>query len=52
LLFVSGSFVCSPDLKEFEKLKQLIGSVMLLEPEDSIWAQYWRNVYNRVERLV
>ena len=42
--------VCSKEMKEFEKLKQLTDNVTLVEPEDRIWQQYWSNVYNRIER--
>jgi len=42
--------VCSRELEEFKKLKQLTDNVTLVEPEDRIWQQYWGGIYNRIER--
>ena len=41
---------CQAGLEEFSQLKDITDSVVLAEPEDHVWQQYWDNVYNRVER--
>ena len=43
---------CRQELEEFKKLKAITDDVMLMEPEDKIWQQYWGNIYNRLERGV
>ena len=42
--------MCTAELQEFRKLKQITDEVALVEPEDKIWRSYWSNVYNRAER--
>ena len=42
--------MCTTELQEFRKLKQITDEVALVEPEDKIWRAYWSNVYNRAER--
>jgi predicted anti-sigma-YlaC factor YlaD len=41
---------CARDLAEFKKLKEITDGVAFVEPEDRVWNDYWRGVYNRVER--
>ena len=43
---------CADELEEFKQLKQITDDVVLLEPEDKIWQQYWSNIYNRTERNI
>ena len=43
---------CESELKEFRKIKQITDEVVLAEPEDKVWQQYWGGVYNRIERGV
>jgi predicted anti-sigma-YlaC factor YlaD len=44
--------MCTAELQEFRKLKQITDEVALVEPEDKIWRAYWSNVYNRTERCL
>jgi len=41
---------CKSELEEFKKLKQMTDSIILSEPEDKMWQQYWSGIYNRIER--
>lgn len=43
---------CAAELEQFKKLKSVTDSVVLAEPEDAMWQQYWSGVYNRIERGV
>jgi predicted anti-sigma-YlaC factor YlaD len=49
---LSGCSECREELKEFRRLKAITDEVTLVEPEDKIWQDYWRGVYNRIERGV
>jgi anti-sigma factor RsiW len=42
---------CQKELAEFTELKQLADGVSLTEPTDELWQQYWKNIYNRFERM-
>ncbi len=42
--------LCRAELNEFKELKKLTDNVKLIEPEDKVWAQYWGQIYNRIER--
>ena len=41
---------CSSELKHFQKLKEVTDGMTLKTPEDTIWADYWSGIYNRIER--
>lgn len=41
---------CAEELEDFKKLKAVTDQINLVEPEDRIWQQYWKNTYNRIER--
>jgi len=41
---------CAAEFEQFKKLKEMTDQVILVEPEDKIWQQYWNNTYNRIER--
>jgi len=43
---------CAEELDDFRKLKAVTDDMNLVEPEDRIWQQYWRNTYNRIERSI
>jgi anti-sigma factor RsiW len=43
---------CQKELAEFKELKQLADEVALTEPQDELWQQYWKNIYNRFERTL
>ncbi|MHC4287900.1 MAG: anti-sigma factor family protein [Planctomycetota bacterium] len=43
---------CKKELAEFKELKQLADEVALTEPTDELWQQYWKNIYNRFERMI
>jgi len=43
---------CKKELAEFTELKQLADEVALTEPTDELWQQYWKNIYNRFERMI
>ena len=43
---------CQQELAEFRDLKQLADEVALTEPQDQLWQQYWKNIYNRFERMI
>ena len=43
---------CKKELAEFTELKQLADEVALTEPQDELWQQYWKNIYNRFERTL
>ncbi len=43
---------CKKELAEFTELKQLADEVALTEPTDELWQQYWKNIYNRFERML
>ena len=43
---------CKKELAEFKDLKQLADEVALTEPQDELWQQYWKNIYNRFERTL
>jgi len=49
---LTGCSECREELKEFRRLKAITDEVTLVEPEDKIWQDYWRGVYNRIERGV
>jgi len=49
---LAGCPECAGELKEFRKLKAITDEVILVEPEDRIWQDYWAGVYNRIERGV
>ena len=46
---LSGCSECRDELKEFKSLKAITDEVVLSEPEDKLWSDYWNNVYNRIE---
>ena len=46
---LKGCPECQKELEEFKKLKSITDDVALVEPEDKLWADYWNNVYNRIE---
>ena len=43
---------CAEELEGFRKLKAVTDDMNLVEPEDRVWQQYWRNTYNRIERSI
>lgn len=43
---------CQKELAEFRDIKQLADEVALTEPQDELWQQYWKNIYNRFERTL
>jgi len=43
---------CAEELEEFRKLKAVTDDMNLVEPEDRVWQQYWKNTYNRIERSI
>jgi len=43
---------CKGEVEEFRQLIQVTDEVVLAEPEDRIWQQYWSSIYNRIERGV
>lgn len=43
---------CTKELAGFKDLKQLADSAALTEPQDELWQQYWKNIYNRFERTL
>lgn len=43
---------CRKELEQFRQLKRITDEVTLVEPEDRIWEEYWRSIYNRIERSV
>jgi predicted anti-sigma-YlaC factor YlaD len=43
---------CKGEVEEFRRIIQVTDEVMLAEPEDRIWQQYWSSIYNRIERGV
>ena len=47
---LKGCPECNEELKEFRKLKAITDEVILVEPEDKLWQDYWGSVYNRIER--
>jgi len=47
---VAGCKQCAGELEEFRKLKAITDDMMLAEPEDRVWQQYWSGIYNRLER--
>lgn len=49
---LTGCAECRGELEQFKKLKAITDEVTLAEPEDRIWQDYWRGVYNRIERGV
>ena len=42
---------CQKELAEFKEIKQLADEMALTEPQDELWQHYWKNVYNRFERM-
>jgi hypothetical protein len=49
---LAGCPECAGELKEFQKLKAITDEVILVEPEDRIWQDYWNGIYNRIERSI
>ena len=43
---------CKGEVEEFRRLIDVTDEVVLAEPEDRIWQQYWSSIYNRIERGV
>ena len=43
---------CQKELAELRDVKQLADEVALTEPQDELWQHYWKNVYNRFERMI
>lgn len=43
---------CQKELAEFKDLEQLADEMVLTEPADELWQQYWNNIYNRFERTL
>ena len=41
---------CAGELDEFLKLKAITDEVTLNEPQDRLWQEYWKCLYNRLER--
>jgi len=46
---LKGCPECKKELEQFKNIKSITDEVTLAEPEDKLWADYWNNVYNRIE---
>jgi len=49
---LAGCPHCRGELDGFRRLKSIADDVVLVEPEDKLWEQYWGNIYNRFERCL
>jgi len=41
---------CQEELKEFKKLRGVMMSMKYQKPGDEVWENYWKSIYNRLER--
>jgi len=41
---------CREELKEFKKLRGVMMSIKYQKPGDEVWENYWKSIYNRLER--
>jgi len=43
---------CQKELKEFKKLRGVMMSMKYQKPPDEVWENYWKSIYNRLERRI
>jgi predicted anti-sigma-YlaC factor YlaD len=49
---LAGCPDCSDDIEDFRRLKEVTHDMRVVTPDERYWAEYWSNVYNRLERKV
>lgn len=48
--FISTFPTCKKEWRQYQKLKEVTRTMKLTSPPAEVWDNYWKNVYNRIER--
>ena len=50
MVHLESCHACRQELHEFQEMESLLTGLRLQDPPDTIWDDYWSDIYNRMER--